>query len=82
MVKRVVQVLQGGGDDPRPSSGTGGNLELSGLEVLSDRRRDRGLRSLSGVDVVRGGGSEAERIRGSRSCDEGEKDMGKAKKGG
>jgi len=38
LVKREVQVLQGGSDDPRSTSGTGSDFEVSGFEVLSDGR--------------------------------------------
>ena len=38
LVEREVQALQGRGDDPRSTSGTGGDLELSGFEILSDGR--------------------------------------------
>ena len=72
LVERVVQVLQSRSDDPRSTSGTGGDLELSGFEVLSDGRGNGGLWSLSGVDVVGRGRSEPERVRGSRSCGDNE----------
>jgi len=65
LIERVVQTLQRRGDDPRPTGGTGRDLEFSGLEVLSDGRGDRGLWSLSGVDVVGGGGRETEGVRES-----------------
>jgi len=68
LVERVVQVLQSRSDDSRSTSGTGGDLELSGFEVLSDGRGNGGLWSLSGVDVVGGGRGEPERVRGSGSC--------------
>jgi len=82
LVKRIVQVLQGRGDDPRSTGGAGRDLELSGFEVLSDGRRNRRLRSLSGVDVVGRRGSEPESVRSSRCCegDEGEKNMEEAEK--
>ena len=67
MVEGVVQVLQGGGRDPRSASGTRGDFEFSRFEILGDGRGNRRLRSLSGVDVVGGGGCEAESVRGSRS---------------
>ena len=70
LIKRVVQVLQGRSDDPRSTGSTGRDLELSSFEVLGDRRGDRRLWSLSGVDVVGGRGSEPESVRGSRSCEE------------
>ena len=38
LVKRELQALQGSSDDPRSTSGTGGDLELSGFEILSDGR--------------------------------------------
>ena len=41
LVRSLVQVLQGRGDDPRSTNGAGVNLELSGFEVLSDGRRNR-----------------------------------------
>ena len=52
LVKRIVQVLQCRSDDPRSTSGTRRDLELSGFEVLGDGRRNRRLRSLSGLNVV------------------------------
>ena len=71
MIKRKVQVLQGGSDNPRSASGTGGDLELSRFEVLGDGRRDGGLWSFSGVDVVGGGCGKAESVRCARSCEDG-----------
>ena len=68
LVERKVQVLQCRSDDPRSTSGTGSDLELSSLEVLGDGGGNGGLRSLPWVDVVGGGGREAERVGGSRSC--------------
>ena len=68
LVERKVQVLQCRSDDPRSTSGTGSDLELSRLEVLGDRRGNGGLRALPWVDVVSGGGREAERVCGSGSC--------------
>ena len=82
LIKRMVQVLQGRGDDPRSTSGAGSDLELSRLEVFSDGRGDGGLWSFPRVDVVGGGRSEPERIRGSGSCgdDESENTAGKVEK--
>jgi hypothetical protein len=75
LVECIVQVLQGRSDDPRSTGRTGGDLELSRFEVLSDGRGNRRLWSLSGVDVVGGRGREPESVRGSGSYegDEGEK---------
>jgi len=75
LVKRVVQVLQGRGDDPRSTSGASSDLELSGCEILSDGRGNRGLWPFPRVDVVGRGRREPESVRGSRSCegDESEK---------
>ena len=41
LVERVVQVLQGRSDNPRSTSGTGGDLERPGFEILSDGRGNR-----------------------------------------
>ena len=84
LVERKVQVLQRRSDDPRSTSGTGSDLELSSLEVLGDRRGNGGLRSLPWVDVVGGGGREAERVRSSGSCkdDESEKSTRKVEGAG
>jgi len=69
LVKRMVQVLQGRSDDPRPTSGAGSDLEVSRFEIFSDGRGDGGLWSFPRVDVVGGGCSEPERVRGSGSCE-------------
>ena len=70
LVERIVQILQGRGDDPRSTSGAGGDLELSCFEVLCDGRRNRRLRSLSRQDVVWGRGGETESVCGSRGYED------------
>lgn len=77
-----MQVLQGRGDNPRSTGGTSGDLELSGFDILSDGRGNGGLWSLPGVDVVGRGSSEAERVRGSGSCEDGESEKSTEKGGG
>jgi hypothetical protein len=84
LVERKVQILQRRSDDPRSTSGTGSDLELSRLEVLGDGGGNGGLRSLSWVDEVGGRGGEAERVRSSGSCkdDESEKSTRKVEGAG
>ena len=76
-----MQVLQDRGDDPRSTSGV--DLELSGLEVLSDGRRNRRLWSLSGLDIAWRRGGKTERVcgPGSREDRGGEKSV-RTEKGG
>ena len=81
LVKRKVQVLQGRSDDPRSASGTSRDLEFSCLEVLGDGRRDGGLWSFSGVDVVGRGGRETEGVDGAGSCEDDKSEMGFKKVG-
>ena len=68
LVKRIVQVLQDRSDDPRLTSGVGGDLELSSFEALSDGRNRRPS-SLSGLDVVWRKGGQTEGVCGSGSCE-------------